>query len=196
MKKFLKKLVIKIYFGNSLFRKGVRIGKDSFIREHTKLSGGSHIKIGNNTRIYPYSRLECFEYISGKQLNPRLTIGDNVLIGRNTTILCANNVTIGSNTMFASYCFVADENHGIDPSSPKRYECQPLELSEVHIGENCWIGEKSIILPGVTIGDNTVIGAGSIVTKDIPANSIAVGNPARVIKRYNFGTKEWELVSK
>ena len=60
----------------------------------------------------------------------------------------------------------------------------------VHIGNNCWIGAGSIILPGVTIGDNTVIGAGSVVTKDIPANVVAVGNPCRVLRE--IGERDWE----
>lgn len=195
IKKILKNIAIKIYYGNPLFRKNIkRIGKDSFIREHTKISGGRYITIGNNTRIYPYSRLECFTNISGKTLNPRLQIGDNIIMGRNTTILCANEIVIGSNCMFGSYCFISDENHGMDPSSDKRYECQPLQLSNVIIGENCWIGEKVIILPGITIGDNSIVGAGSIVTRDIPPNTIAVGNPARVIKRFNYDTRTWEKV--
>lgn len=194
IKKILKALSINLYFGNSLFRKGVKLGKNSFIREHTKISGGKYIKIGNHVRIYPYSRLECFSYISGEKLTPQLTIGDNVFMGRNTSILCANEITIGANTMFGSYCFVSDENHGMDPSSGERYECQPLQLSKVSIGQNCWIGEKTIILPGVSIGDNAIIGAGSVVTRDIPANTIAVGNPAHVIKRFNFNAKIWEIV--
>ena len=58
----------------------------------------------------------------------------------------------------------------------------------------CWVGEKVIIMPGVTIGDRSIIGAGAIVTRDIPPYSIAVGNPAKVIKRYNFKTHSWEKV--
>lgn len=192
MKKQLKAMIFKIFFGNSLVRKGVKFGKGSYIREHAQICGGKRIKLGTHTRIFPYSRIQCFEFISGKQLSPKLTIGDNVLMGRNTTILCANEVTIGDNTMFASYCFVSDENHGIDLSTGVRYECQSIELSSVHIGNNCWIGEKAIILPGVSIGDNSIIGAGSVVTKSIPKDSIAVGNPAKVIKKYNFETNEWE----
>lgn len=194
IKNNLKSLSIKLFFGNTYLRNGVTFGKGSFIREHSQIGGGKFITLGTHTRIYPYSRLECFTCISGQKLSPQLNIGDNVLMERNTTILCANKITIGSNSMFGSYCFISDENHGMDPSNNKRYECQSLQLSTVTIGENCWIGEKAIILPGVAIGDNAVIGAGSVVTRDIPANTIAVGNPARVIKRFNFDTKEWEKI--
>ena len=192
IKATIKKILVKLYFGNSLFRKGVQFGDDSFIREHSKISGGKYITIGTHTRIYPYSRIECFDRISGETYSPQLSIGNNVLMGRNTTILCVNKVTIGDDCMFASNCFVSDENHGMDPSSGVRYEKQKLTTKPVVLGRNVWVGEKAIILPGVTVGDNAIIGAGSVVTKDVPANTIAVGNPAKVIKQYNFEKQSWE----
>ena len=73
-----------------------------------------------------------------------------------------------------------------------RYEAQKLDVKTVNIGKNCWIGEKAIIMPGVSIGDNAVIGAGSVVTKSVPADSIAVGNPARVIKKFDYIEKKWK----
>ncbi len=194
LKKGLKKLLIKLYFGNSLFRKGIKMGEKSFIREHCKLSGGKYIEIGKNTRIYPYGRIECFDYISKEKFHPSIRIGDNVLMGRNITILCADEIIIEDNVMFASYCFISDENHGYDLSCPDRFEKQKISTSPVHIGKNCWIGEKAIILPGVTIGENCVIGAGSVVTKSIPSNSIVVGNPARIIKTWSNDENKWVKV--
>lgn len=195
VKKILKKISIRLYFGNSFFRKGVTFGKCAFIREHAKISGGKHIALGCHTRIYPYSRIECFKMVSGDKFNPNIRIGDNVLMGRNTTILCCDEINIGNNCLFASYCFITDENHGFNPALGIRYECQKIETKPVNIGENCWIGEKVIILPGVTIGDNVVIGAGSVVTGNIPSNMIAVGNPAKCIKSYNFVSKKWEPIT-
>ena len=192
MKETLKKLAVKLFFGNSFFRKGVSFGFGSFIREHAKISGGQYIKIGNHSRIYPYSRIECFDKISGESFSPKLIIGNNVLMGRRTTILCADSITIGDDCMFASDCFISDENHGMDPSLGIRYERQKLTTKPVSIGKNVWIGEKAMIMPGVTIGDNSVIGGGSVVTKDVPANTLVAGNPAKAIKQYNYSTHSWE----
>ena len=89
---------------------------------------------------------------------------------------------------------ISSENHGMDPESEKSYMRQPLVSKPVSIGDGCWIGEKVCILPGVTIGKKCVIGAGSVVTKSIPDYSIAVGNPAKVVKQYNFETQHWEKV--
>lgn len=192
IKSFIKRFLIKIYFGNSVFRKGVKFGKDSFIREHSQITGGKYIKIGIHTRIYPYSRIECFDSISGEKYIPQLRIGDNVLMGRYTTILCVNSIEIGDDCMFASNCFVCDENHGMDPSIGLRYEQQKLTYKPVKLGKNVWVGEKAIIMPGVTIGDNAVIGAGSVVTKDIPPYTMVAGIPAKIIKKFNLEKSCWE----
>ena len=69
---------------------------------------------------------------------------------------------------------------------------QPLSAKNVYIGNGCWIGEQVCILSGVSIGEKCIIGAGSVVTKSIPDYCIAAGNPAKVLKKYNFETKRWE----
>ena len=88
-----------------------------------------------------------------------------------------------------SYC--GDENDSLPDTIVKD---RPLSYKPVVIGNNVWIGELCSVLPGVTIGENSIIGANSVVTKSIPANSIAAGNPAKVIKQFNFETKRWEKV--
>ena len=110
----------------------------------------------------------------------------NIKIGDNTTIL--------SNVRLAVYGSGSKANItiGINPESTTPYMDQKLSAQDVKIGNGCWIGEKVSILSGVTIGEKCIIGAGSIVTKSIPSYSIAVGNPARIIKQYNFYTKRWE----
>lgn len=191
----LKSLAIRVYYGNSFFRKGIHFGKGSFIRERAQICGGKHIKLGDNVRISVSARIMCFEGRGGPGVVPQITIGDNVIIGRNMTISCCNRVEIGSNTAITGYCFIADSEHGFNPEYGRRYESQPMEVKETRIGSNVFMGEKSVILPGVTIGDNCVIGACSVVTKSFGNDCMIVGNPARCIKKYNYETHCWERVS-
>ena len=133
-------------------------------------------------------------------LNAKMDGG--VIIERNSyivdyfTILSGGLVSIGHDTLIASNVSLVSENHGINPECGVRYGNQPLSGNPIIIGNNCWIGEKVMILPGVTIGEWSIIGAGSVVTKDIPKCSIAVGNPAKVIKAYNFETHKWESLER
>lgn len=105
--------------------------------------------------------------------------GDAVYANFNLTLVDDTHIYVGSKTMFGPNVTVATAGHPILPAL--REKAYQFNLP-VHIGENCWIGAGAVILPGVTIGDNTVIGAGSVVTKDIPANVVAVGNPCRVLR--------------
>lgn len=191
MKKCLKKIAIKLYFGNSFFRKKVHFGKNSYILKNPQIGGGNSIFLGENTRIGPNARLQCFKQISGEKLEPCIKISDNVIIGRNVTISCCNSVIIMKNTMITGYVFIGDSNHGMDVESELRYEQQKMIKKEIIIGENVFIGEKAIILPGVKIGNNTIIGAGSVVTKSFGDNVMIAGNPAKIIKKYDFELHKW-----
>lgn len=117
--------------------------------------------------------------------------GNNVYVNFNLTLVDDTHIYVGDYTLFGPNVTVATAAHPITPEL--RMPVTQFNLP-VHIGKNCWIGAGVIIVPGVTIGDNTVIGAGSVVTKDIPANVVAVGNPCKVLreiteedkKRYNY----------
>ena len=103
--------------------------------------------------------------------------GNNVYANFNLTLVDDTHIYVGDNTMFGPNVVIATAAHPLDPEARRK----GLQYNKpVHIGKNCWIGSGVTILPGVTIGDNTVIGAGSVVTKDIPSNVVAFGNPCRV----------------
>jgi acetyltransferase-like isoleucine patch superfamily enzyme len=102
-------------------------------------------------------------------------------------------VTMGEGSICSQNCFIGGQSHIFQDVS-KDYLRQGVETKQVVIGKNVWIGSNAVILLGVKIGDNSVIGAGSTVVDDIPPYSVAVGNPARVVKRYNFEAKKWERV--
>lgn len=111
-------------------------------------------------------------------------IGDNVEINMNCVLLDCNRIEIGTNSGIGPGVHIYTVSHPIKASEriSKTSNFWKAQSKPVIIGNNVWIGGGSIILPGVTIGDNTTIGAGSVVTKDIPANTLAVGNPCKVIR--------------
>ncbi len=114
--------------------------------------------------------------------------GKGVYANFNLTLVDDTHIYVGDYTMFGPNVVLATAGHPILP------ELRPLAYQynmPIHIGKNCWLGAGVIVLPGVTIGDNTVIGAGSVVTKDIPANVVAVGNPCRVLREINDHDKEF-----
>lgn len=108
--------------------------------------------------------------------------GDNVYFNVNCVILDCAKVTIGSNVFFAPGVQIYTANHPLDAEARRTVET----ALPINIGDDCWIGGNAIILPGITIGNGCVIGAGSVITKDIPDNSLAVGNPAKVIRKLNI----------
>jgi len=114
--------------------------------------------------------------------------GDNVYANFNLTMVDDTHIYVGDCTLFGPNVVVATAGHPIDPElRSKAYQFN----MPVHIGKNCWIGAGAVIVPGVTIGDNTVIGAGSVVTKDIPSNVVAVGNPCKVLREISDYDKEY-----
>ena len=106
----------------------------------------------------------------------------------NLTLVDDTHIYIGSNTMIGPNVIIATAGHPVLPEL--RLKVAQFN-APVHIGKNCWLGAGAIVLPGVTIGDNTVIGAGSVVTKDIPANVVAVGNPCRVLRSIGDRDREY-----
>jgi lipopolysaccharide O-acetyltransferase len=158
-----------------------------FIRGRKGIKGAKFLTTGINLRI---------DVIFSDNYTPILHIGDNVQINDYVHIAVAKGVYIGDNTLIASKVFISDHNHGNYTGDNQSCPMTPpiereLFSREVKIGSNVWIGEFVSILPGVTIGDGSIIGSMSVVTKDIPKYSIAVGSPAKVIKTYDKDTNKW-----
>jgi acetyltransferase-like isoleucine patch superfamily enzyme len=119
-------------------------------------------------------------------------IGDNTLIGIGNTII--GPITIGNNVIFAQNIVASALNHEYrDPNLPIHQ--QPIITKPIVIEEDCWIAANAVITAGVTIGKHSVIAAGSVVTKNIPPYSVAVGNPAKILKRFNVESGIWERLS-
>lgn len=109
-----------------------------------------------------------------------IVVGEHVFVNANCTFLDGGRITIGKHTLIGPNVQIYTPNHPFDHVERRR----AVETSyPVTIGEDCWIGGGAIITPGVTIGDRTIVGAGSVVTKDLPPDCVAVGNPAKVIRK-------------
>ena len=119
--------------------------------------------------------------------------GDGVYANFGLTCVDDTHIYVGSHTLFGPNVVLATAGH---PMMPELRKHGIQYNMPIHIGENCWLGAGVIVVPGVTIGDNVVIGAGSVVTKDIPSNSVAMGTPCRVVRQINDHDKEYYFKDK
>lgn len=158
---------------------------------------GKHALISYNTRmdVFPFntfklgnwSTIENFSCVNNA-MGPVL-IGDNVRIGLSNTII--GPVKIGNNVNIAQNVVISGLNHGFeDIHTPPR--SQKCSTATIEVDNDCWIGANVVITAGVKIGKHCVIAAGSIVTKSVPPYCVVAGNPAKIIKFYNFATSQWE----
>ena len=148
--------------------------------------GLENVTIGEIFSCGERLKLRTFSEWEGEKYTPGIKIGNNVNIQTDCHISAINSVEIGNDVLIASFVYISDHQHGLRDFSD--LDIPPIKRGlsskgSIKIGNKVWIGEKVTILPGVTIGDCSIIGAGSVVTKDIPPYSIACGNPARIIKR-------------
>jgi acetyltransferase-like isoleucine patch superfamily enzyme len=154
-----------------------------------------YIQLGNRVSIGPYCRIEAHPAQPGSRLlTPVVTIGHRVRIEHGVNISGQCALSIEDDVLIAGGCYISDNNHSIDPEGP-RYLDQPLTSAPTVIGKGAWLGQNVCILAGSFIGERSIIGAGSVVNGHIPSYSIAVGAPARVVKKYNFESKQWVRVS-
>ena len=152
------------------------------LHKSTELTGRADIrpwlKFGTGSVI----ERGCTIWCAGEaESEPSVTAGDNVFVGRNTYLGAWKPISIGSDTLIGAYCYIISGNHRFDaPDLPLR--AQGYDGEPITIGRNVWLGAHAIVLPGVTIGDNAVIGAGSVVTTSVPRTEIWAGVPARRIR--------------
>lgn len=174
----------KIVFPNARI---IRFPFDVRGKKYIDISKGFTSGIGCRLEAYPEGE------------NKVLHIGRDVQINDYVHIAASEKVFIGNNVLIASKVFISDLNHGSykgpDSDSPLSIpNTRKLSTNPIEICDNVWIGEGVCIIPGVRIGYGSIIGALSVVTKDIPDYSIAVGNPAKVIKEYDFEMNEWVII--
>jgi acetyltransferase-like isoleucine patch superfamily enzyme len=149
--------------------------------------GARYISIGDNFQAFARLRLDAVDKYLGKEYHPEIIIGNNVNINFDCHIACINNITIGNNVLFSSKVFITDHFHGeVTREALKVPPSERLLFSKgpVIIEDNVWIGESAAIMPGVTIGHNSIIGANAVVVHDVPPYAIVGGVPGRVLKQF------------
>lgn len=169
-----------------------RVGENVLIERHCRLEGGgeSNITIGDRTRVQSFSVLGCWEKFQDQSFSPSIYIGKDCNIGKYSHITSCNRIQIGDGLLTGKYVTISDNSHGRlswEESSISPQKRQLYSKGEVVIGNNVWIGDKASVLAGVHIGDNVIVAANAVVTKDVPSNSIVAGVPARVIKHLEKG---------
>lgn len=167
-------------------RKFRKFGKTSRIRPYfNTLVGEKYISVGERCYIGKEVQLTATDKFQDQTFHPQITIGDNCSIGDFSHVSAINQITLGNNVRMGKNILITDNSHGTSEksllSTPPNH--RPLySKGPIIIDDNVWIGGKSVILPGVHIGTCVIIGAGSVVTKDIPPYAVAAGNPAKVLK--------------
>lgn len=185
LKMFLFFIKTKIFFPNA-----------RLIRFPIDIRNKKNIDFGENLTTGIGCRIESFPQITTEF--KLLKLGRNVQLNDYVHITAAHSVEIGNNVLMASKIYISDCTHGSyigndDDSDPSTIPIdRPLSFKAVKIEDNVWLGEFVSVLPGVTIGKGTIVGANSVVSKSLPPYVIAVGSPAKPIKFYNFESKRWE----
>jgi len=175
-------LIIKILYYEPLFRaRCEKVGRNLRMEKLPYITGQGRIIVGDN--VYLSGKSDFF--VGGKNYSqPELIIGNNTFIGHDCSIRVNQKVSIGNNCLLAKGVMVFD-NDGHPGDYQKRRDNLPVDKKDIRpviIEDDVWVGTRAIVLKGVRIGARSIIGAGSIVTQDVPSDSLVAGNPARTIK--------------
>jgi acetyltransferase-like isoleucine patch superfamily enzyme len=181
--------------------------KNLIIERPRRICDAHLIHIGNNVsigpgsllvpqRIYPSHVMSHPEIKYEVQIyNPKIVIGNRVTATGSLTISAMQEVTIEDDVMFALNVLIADGMHGFENVDiPYKYQ-KMWKIKPTIIKRGCWIGQNVVIMPGVTVGELSIIGANSVVTKSIPDRCIAIGAPARVIKQWDEAAQRWSSLA-
>jgi len=164
-------------------------GGDLHVKSGTVFYNAQKISLGKGVRLGN----RCDFYVSPRESNKKfpLVIGNHVHMGHRCTLACIDSLIIGNKVMIGNDVYIADHGHEYRNPDMAIIDQPVTEPKQTTIENESWIGASSIIMPGVRIGQHAVVGAGSIVTKDVEPFTVVVGNPAKMIKKYDLVTKQW-----
>lgn len=169
-------------------RRFAAFGRKTLVVAPIAIEGASRIHLGESVYVAAQTCLAAQPHGGGEDC--RLEIGDGCRIGRFNHIYATRRVVLGPSVLTANGVYISDNAHAFRDIARPVVD-QPIEqLQDVEIGEGSWLGHNACII-GVTIGRGCVVGANAVVTRNLPDYSVAVGAPARIIRRYDAGTGEW-----
>jgi acetyltransferase-like isoleucine patch superfamily enzyme len=161
-------------------------GKNSLLGLKTTIINPKYISIGDNSSITNRVVLSCFESVKSVGHLPEIIIGNNVSIGEDCHITCANKLIIGNGVLTGKKVLITDNAHGdinLNTLNVPPINREVISKGPVIIEDNVWIGEKASIMPNVHIGKGAIIAANAVVTKNVPACAVVGGNPAKILKQ-------------
>lgn len=167
------------------------LGSGSEVVPPVWIEGAESVSIGNDVQIWRFARIEA---LNSKRATVRVAIGDETVMQPFVHIGAIKSVRIGRGCLFASHVYITDHDHDFSNPMEPVISNNRAVASPVEIGDYVWLGERVMVLKGVKIGERSVIGAGSIVTRDVPRFSIAVGSPARVVRQWSDAVQQWVKV--
>lgn len=172
------------------FRLGL-LGKGSLVRWPRTLQGRKFIRIGKETKVLSNSFMLAVSKYGEQRYRPSIQIGDNVYIGRHVYLVACDEIQIGDGCVLSEHVYITDLNHGYDPMGGPILKQAIESKGQVKIGPNCFLGYRTAVVPGVTLGEWCIVGANSVVTRSFPAYSMIAGAPAKIIKVYSHASEEW-----
>ncbi len=166
---------------NILFPSHLSVGRNAVIGDHVFMNclGRRGITLGNNARIREYGWVQVTSHLTN--VGEGLVVGDDTYVGPYSVLGAGGGITIGRNVTLGGFVQVLAEDHAF-PDRDMQINEQGVTRRGIVIEDGCWLGNSVIVVDGVRIGEGAVIGAGSVVTKNVPAEVVAAGNPARVIR--------------
>lgn len=175
----------------ALLAKFKSVGKGCQVEWPLKIHGGQYITLGEHVIIAWNGWLYGLDRYHDQAFTPEITIGDYTYIGNACHIVACNKVLIGKQVLIADRCYISDNLHEYQDISCPVWDNKLRVPGQIVVGDHSWLGENVCVYGNVTIGRHCVVGANSVVTKSMPDFSVAVGSPARIVKRYDFASKQW-----
>lgn len=175
---------------------------NSYLGASSIVLGTKSILVDKNISMGRHARIEAISFYNGNAFSPTIKIGQGFCASERLHISAINRIDIADNCLFGSCVYISDHNHGSYKCDEQSHPSEPplerklVSLDPVIIESNVWVGDNVVIVGPVRIGSGSVIGANSVVTRDIPDEVMVVGMPGKIIKKFNRVSRHWEVLEK